>query len=54
MVSDKESTVSECYVVRDGSIVWGVSFRTSLCVLEEARYGDLLGILSNIFLCRDS
>ena len=33
--------------------MWGVSFKKSLRLLEEAQYRDLLGILSNVFLCKD-
>ena len=53
-MSNKESTVSDCYEVRDGCTLWGVTFRKSLRLSEEVQYGELLSLLSNVFLCRIS
>ena len=45
---------SDCYEMRNGSIVWRVSFRRSLRLLEEGSYEEMLSLLTNLFLCRDS
>lgn len=54
VVSNKEVYISDYYEVRDGSVVWGVSFRRVLRQVEEVQYRELLSILFNIFLCRSS
>lgn len=35
-------------------LYWGVDFGRSLHHLEEEQYGELLSLLSNIFLCTNS
>lgn len=54
MVSNKESSISDCYVVRDSRLGWDVSFRRALRQSEQVQYGELLGILSNMFLCKSN
>ena len=55
LVVNKESFVSDCFEVRNGCIVWGVSFRRTLWPLERVQYAELLSILANtFFFCRDS
>lgn len=51
---NKEASVSDCYEMRNGSIVWRVSFIRSLKLLEWGSYEEMLNLLTNLFLCRDS
>ena len=53
-VSIKESVVSDCYEMRDDSMVWDVSFRRRLHPSEEVQYGESLRLLANVFFCRNS
>lgn len=50
VMSNKESSVKECYIVEGSSIIWDVSFRKSLRQNKEFEYESLLCFLSNIFL----
>lgn len=50
----KESSVSECFEVGSGCMVWGVSFRKNLRPLEGDRYEELFNIIGNAFFWRDS
>eukprot|EP00268_Persea_americana_P066181 TRINITY_DN8959_c1_g1_i2.p1 TRINITY_DN8959_c1_g1~~TRINITY_DN8959_c1_g1_i2.p1 ORF type:complete len:185 (+),score=22.54 TRINITY_DN8959_c1_g1_i2:2665-3219(+) len=33
-------------------MLWGVSFGTVLCEVEESKYSSLLSMFSNVFICR--
>ena len=46
---NKESSVSDCFEVRNECLVWGVSFRRTLRPLEGVQYEELLSILANTF-----
>ena len=49
VMSNKESSVKDCCVVRDNVVSWELSFRRSLHHGEEVQYEELLVYLSTIF-----
>ena len=51
---NKESSISEYVEVRGGSTFWNVHPRRSLRPSEGILYGELLNLLSNVFLCSNS
>ena len=54
IVVSKESFVSDCFEGRNGCTMWGVFFGWALRPLEGGSYEELLSILTNVFIYRDS
>lgn len=52
VVSSKEPLVRECYVEGENSLFSVVSFRRPLRQSEKAQYGELLCLLTIVFICR--
>lgn len=40
VVSDKESSLSDCHVVSDGGLVWDVTFGRGLLLPKQIVYGE--------------
>lgn len=53
MVSNKEASISDCYVWCDGGVSWDISNKRSLQQFKEVQYGELLNFLTNVFLCKE-
>lgn len=49
IVANKDFSINDCFEWYGGSILWGVSFRSSIQPTQEVSYGKLLGLLSNVF-----
>ena len=54
VVSNKESSVKECYVWVGDVVSWDISFRRALRPLELVEFESLSNLLGNVVLYRDS